>query len=74
VQGLRDLHRRRGLSVRTTFIIESDGVVKALAMHDNSIGGNIKERYRKLQAAKFVRDHSGARYARQAIGPGREGP
>jgi peroxiredoxin (alkyl hydroperoxide reductase subunit C) len=28
-------------------------------MHDNSIGRNIKEILRKLQAAKFVREHKG---------------
>ena len=49
-----------GLSVRASFIIDPDGTVKAIEMHDNSIGRSIKEILRKLQAAKFVRDHSGA--------------
>ena len=49
-----------GLPVRATFIIDPDGVVKAMEMHDNSIGRSNKEILRKLQAAKFVRDHSGA--------------
>jgi len=28
-------------------------------MHDNSIGRSVKELLRKLQAAKFVREHKG---------------
>jgi peroxiredoxin len=48
-----------GLSLRGTFIIDPDGILRALEMHDNSIGRSVKEAYRKLQAAKFVRDHNG---------------
>jgi peroxiredoxin len=43
-----------GLSLRGTFIIDPDGVVKVLEMHDNGIGRNSSETLRKLQAAKFV--------------------
>ena len=48
-----------GLSLRGTFIIDPDGVLKTAEIHDNSIGRNAKEMLRKLQAAKFVREHKG---------------
>ncbi|MBI4144447.1 redoxin domain-containing protein [Candidatus Woesearchaeota archaeon] len=48
-----------GLSFRATFIIDPDGVVKFMEMHDNSIGRSVKEILRKLQAAKFVRENNG---------------
>jgi peroxiredoxin (alkyl hydroperoxide reductase subunit C) len=48
-----------GLSLRATFIIDPEGKLVAYEMHDNSIGRSIKETLRKLQAAKFVREHKG---------------
>ena len=48
-----------GLSLRATFIIDPEGVLKAMEIHDNSIGRAAREILRKLQAAKFVREHSG---------------
>jgi len=48
-----------GVSLRATFIIDPDGIVKAFEMHDNSIGRSVKEILRKLQATKFVREHKG---------------
>ncbi len=48
-----------GVSWRATFIIDPDGIVKAMDIHDNSIGRNAKEILRKLQAANFVREHKG---------------
>jgi len=48
-----------GLSLRGSFIIDPDGVLKAYEMHDNSIGRSAKELLRKLQAAKFVREAGG---------------
>ncbi|MEM5777353.1 MAG: redoxin domain-containing protein [Candidatus Aenigmatarchaeota archaeon] len=48
-----------GLSLRATFIINPEGKVVAYEMHDNSIGRNIKEILRKLQASKFVSEHNG---------------
>lgn len=48
-----------GLSLRGTFIIDPDGVLKALEIHDNSIGRSAKELLRKIQAAKFVRETPG---------------
>ncbi len=50
---------KEGLSLRATFIIDPDGVLKAMDMHDNSIGRSTKEILRKLAASKFVREHKG---------------
>jgi len=48
-----------GLSLRGTFIIDPDGVLKAFEIHDNSIGRSAKELIRKIQAAQFVKEHGG---------------
>ncbi|MGA9141257.1 MAG: redoxin domain-containing protein [Methanocella sp.] len=48
-----------GVSFRASFIIDPDGYLKAMEMHDNSFGRSAKEILRKLEAAKFVRDHKG---------------
>lgn len=46
-----------GLALRGTFLIDPDGIVKAIEVHDNSIGRNTKELIRKIQAAEFVRQN-----------------
>ena len=46
-----------GISLRGSFIIDPDGVIKAIEIHDNSIGRSAEEILRKLQAAIFVRGH-----------------
>jgi len=46
-----------GLSVRATFIIDPDGVIKAYDLHDNSIGRSADEIIRKLKAVQFVREN-----------------
>lgn len=48
-----------GLSLRGSFIVDPDGVLKALEIHDNSIGRSARELLRKLQAAIFVRENGG---------------
>ena len=48
-----------GLSLRGSFIIDPDGVLKAIEIHDNSIGRCAQEILRKLKAAKFVRENKG---------------
>lgn len=48
-----------GLSLRGSFIIDPDGVLRAFEVHDNSIGRSTEELLRKLQAARFVREHQG---------------
>ena len=49
----------QGLSLRGSFVIDPDGVLKASEINDNSIGRSGKELLRKLQAAIFVREHKG---------------
>ena len=48
-----------GVSLRGSFVINPEGIVKAFEVHDNSIGRNAKELLRKLKAAKFVSEHKG---------------
>jgi len=48
-----------GISLRATFIIDPDGVLRSMEMHSNSIGRSTEEILRKLQAAKYVREHKG---------------
>src|SRR3989338_6268002 len=67
-----------GLSLRGTFLIDPDVKLKAFEIHDNSIGRNASEMLRKLQAAKFVKEHGGevctAKWApgRKTLKPGVE--
>lgn len=46
-----------GVALRGTFIIDPDGVLKTIEIHDNSIGRSAKEMVRRLKAAQFVREH-----------------
>jgi NADH-dependent peroxiredoxin subunit C len=46
-----------GLSLRGTFIIDPDGVLKTMDIHDNSIGRSSKEILRRVKAASYVRLH-----------------
>ena len=49
--------QNEGISLRGTFLIDPDGILKAYELHDNSIGRNSEELLRKLQAAQYVRKH-----------------
>jgi NADH-dependent peroxiredoxin subunit C len=46
-----------GMSLRATVIADPDGVIRAMDVHDNSIGRSSDEILRKLQAAIFVREN-----------------
>lgn len=46
-----------GLSLRGTFIIDPDGVLKIIEVNDNSVGRSTKELMRKIKAAQLVRKH-----------------
>lgn len=46
-----------GLSLRGTFIIDPDGILKTIEIHNNDVGRSGAETLRKLQAAQFVREH-----------------
>jgi peroxiredoxin len=48
-----------GLALRGTFIINPDGVIKTLEIHDNAIARDVKETVRKLKAAQYVASHPG---------------
>ena len=49
-----------GVALRGSFIIDPDGKLKTIEIHDNDIGRSGQELLRKLRAAKFVREHEGA--------------
>lgn len=46
-----------GLALRGTFIVDPDGVLKTMEVHDLGIGRSAKEALRKLHAANFVREN-----------------
>ena len=46
-----------GLSLRGTFIIDPEGILKAYEIHANNIGRSVHELIRKIQAAQYVREH-----------------
>jgi len=48
-----------GLSLRGTFLISPEGVLKTIEIHNNDIGRSAKELLRKVQAAKFVAENDG---------------
>ena len=51
--------REEGLSLRATFIIDPDGIIKSFEMNDNSIGRGTPELIRKIKAAQYVEEHGG---------------
>ncbi|MDI9325352.1 MAG: redoxin domain-containing protein [Alphaproteobacteria bacterium] len=52
-------NEEEGMCNRGTFLIDPDGIIKAIEIHDNSIGRSAKELLRKVRAAKFVASHPG---------------
>lgn len=48
-----------GVALRGTFIVDPEGKLVAMDIHDNSIGRSAKEILRKLKASQWVRDHPG---------------
>ena len=46
-----------GVTLRGTFIVDPDGVIKSMEVNDNSIGRSAKELFRKVKAGQFVREH-----------------
>jgi peroxiredoxin (alkyl hydroperoxide reductase subunit C) len=48
-----------GLALRGTFIINPEGVIKTLEIHDNAIARDVSESLRKLKAAQFVAANPG---------------
>ncbi len=56
-QALGVLIEDEGLALRGTFIVNPEGEIVSTEVNDNSIGRNVKELIRKLQAAQFVSKH-----------------
>ncbi len=57
--GSLDYTEDEGISLRGTFIIDPDGILRAMEINDNAIGRSTHELIRKLKAAQFVRTHGG---------------
>ncbi|MCU0976636.1 MAG: alkyl hydroperoxide reductase subunit C [Steroidobacteraceae bacterium] len=53
-----DVHiDEEGLALRGTFVVNPDGVIKTMEVHDNAIARDMKETLRKLKAAQYVAAH-----------------
>ena len=48
-----------GMALRGTFVINPDGFIKVLEVHDNGIGRDASELMRKVKAAQYVASHPG---------------
>jgi len=47
------------MSLRGTFVIDPEGILKLSEINDNSIGRSAEELLRKVKAAKFVAENEG---------------
>ena len=45
--------------MRATFIVDPQGILRALEIHDDSVGRSMAETIRKLQAAIYTVEHPG---------------
>ncbi|MCX6735990.1 MAG: redoxin domain-containing protein [Candidatus Parcubacteria bacterium] len=61
-----------GLSLRGTFIVDPEGIIRSVEINDNSIGRSAKELFRKLQAAKYVHDNGGKQVCPASWEPGKD--
>jgi peroxiredoxin (alkyl hydroperoxide reductase subunit C) len=48
-----------GMSLRGTFVVDPQGVLRTMEIHDNSVGRKASETLRKVQAAQYVESHPG---------------
>lgn len=53
------LKEDEGLAYRGTFVIDPEGKIKIIEVHDHGIGRDAKELLRKVQAAQYVAAHPG---------------
>jgi NADH-dependent peroxiredoxin subunit C len=53
------LIEEEGLALRGTFVIDPEGKIKTIEVHDNGIGRDAKELLRKVKAAQYVAAHPG---------------
>jgi peroxiredoxin (alkyl hydroperoxide reductase subunit C) len=67
------LIEEKGISLRATFIIDPDQKLLSIEVNENSVGRNMDETMRKLQAYIFVRDNKGQVLCPAGWIPGMEG-
>jgi len=48
-----------GLALRGTFVINPEGLIKVVEVHDLGIGRSAKDLVRKVQAAQYIATHDG---------------
>ena len=48
-----------GLALRGTFVIDPEGRIKTIEVHDNGIGRDASETLRRVKAAQYVATHPG---------------
>jgi len=53
------LIEEEGMALRGTFVINPDGFIKLMEVHDNGIGRDASELMRKVKAAQYVAAHPG---------------
>ena len=53
------LIEQEGMALRGTFVINPEGFIKVLEVHDNGIGRDASELLRKVKAAQYVAAHPG---------------
>ena len=53
------LIEEEGMALRGTFVINPEGQIKALEIHDNGIGRVASELLRKVRAAQYIAAHPG---------------
>ncbi|GAA4699596.1 alkyl hydroperoxide reductase subunit C [Nocardioides conyzicola] len=53
------LVEQTGQALRGTFVIDPEGVIRVLEVHDDGVGRNAAELLRKVKAAQYVATHPG---------------
>ena len=53
------LIEEEGMALRGTFVINPEGFIKVMEVHDNGIGRDASELLRKVKAAQYVASHPG---------------
>ena len=48
-----------GLAQRGTFLIDPEGILRCMEVHDLPVGRNSEEVLRRLQACRFIQEHGG---------------
>lgn len=57
--GESELTVDEGLALRGTFVIDPNGVLRTMEIHDNSVGRRASETLRKVKACQFVEKNQG---------------